>query len=263
MPKYLKKFETHSQYEAYINSQDAILPNVSYCVDNNDVHYNPWVETKLIGIFNVEDISEVTIILGDTNFVSEIEVDGVVQSEIVYEYQFDTLGEHIVKYTLADPTSIGYSAFNSCTSLTSVTIPNSVTSIGEFAFNSCTSLTSVTIPNSVTSIRSSAFSNCTDLTSVTIGNSVTSIGRYAFAYCEKLPSVTIPNSVTRIGDWGFYNNRTLTSITVKATIPLTLDENVFGDTNNCPIYVPSQSVDTYKTATNWSEYADRIFPIPT
>ena len=77
-------------------------------------------------------------------------------------------------------TSIGNSAFDGCSSLTSVTIPDRVTSIGNYAFYVCTSLTSVTIPNSVTSIGNYAFYGCTSLTSVTIPNSVTSIGNYAF-----------------------------------------------------------------------------------
>jgi len=100
-------------------------------------------------------------------------------------------------------TSIGNSAFNGCSGLTSVTIPNSVTSIGGYAFQDCTGLTSVTIPNSVTSIGYYAFQDCTGLTSVTIGNSVTSIGIYAFAGCFNLTSVTIPNSVTSIGEGVF------------------------------------------------------------
>ena len=72
-------------------------------------------------------------------------------------------------------TSIGYEAFENCSRLTSVTIPNSVTSIGNWAFASCRSLTSVNIPNSVTSIGWRAFFACVSLTSVTIPNSVTSI----------------------------------------------------------------------------------------
>jgi hypothetical protein len=84
-------------------------------------------------------------------------------------------------YTIKKGTRIiGENAFNYCSELTSVTIPNSVTSIGENAFYKCSGLTSVTIPNSVTSIGESAFSNCSGLTSVTIPNSVTSIRPYAF-----------------------------------------------------------------------------------
>ena len=86
-------------------------------------------------------------------------------------------------------TSIGWGAFQMCSSLTSVTIPNSVTSIGPDAFHSCSSLTSVTIPNSVTSIGFGAFADCISLTSVTIGNSVTSIGFEAFGYCDSLTDV--------------------------------------------------------------------------
>ncbi len=110
-------------------------------------------------------------------------------------------------------TSIGVSAFDYCTALTSVIIPNSVTSIGEYAFENCHRLTSVTIPNSITSIVDDAFFCCYSLASVTIPNSVTSIGKSAFSYCG-LTSVTIPNSVTSIGESAFSNCDNLSSMTI-------------------------------------------------
>ena len=115
-------------------------------------------------------------------------------------------------------TIIGSSAFYGCSSLTSVTIPNSVTSIGQSAFWSCSSLTDVTIPNSVTSIEICTFSSCTSLTHVTIPNSVTSIGVLAFEYCKSLTSVTIPNSVTSIGVLAFKGCTSLKSVTIPNSV---------------------------------------------
>ena len=142
---------------------------------------------------------------------------------------------------------IGYGAFDYCTSLTSVTIGNSVTLIRISAFGSCTSLTSVTIPDSVIWIEESAFYDCTSLTSVTIGNSVTEIEYGAFAGCTSLKAFygkyastdnrclivngvlnsfapvglteyTIPDSITEIGYGVFMECSSLTSITIPDSV---------------------------------------------
>ena len=157
-------------------------------------------------------------------------------------------------------TSIGDRVFYNCRSLTSIDIPDSVTSIGNRVFYNCSRLTSIDIPSGVTSIGSSVFYNCSGLTSIVIPNSVTSIGGNAFNKCTSLTSCTIGSGVTTIGIMAFNGCSGLTSIAVNATTPPTLGNDVFKNTNNCPIYVPSGSVTAYQTA--WSTYADRIQAIP-
>ena len=115
-------------------------------------------------------------------------------------------------------TSIGNQAFWFCEGLSSVTIPNSVTSIGNYAFNNCSGLTAITIPNSVTSIGQSAFQSCKSLTSVTIPNSVMSIERNVFRICTSLTSIDIPNSVTSIGNYAFQDCTSLISVTIPNSV---------------------------------------------
>ena len=107
---------------------------------------------------------------------------------------------------------IGSSSFNRCTSFYSISIPTSVTSIGENAFQQC-KLTSIFLPNSVTKIGKSAFYMCKSLTSVTLSNSLTTIEEQLFYYCTSLNSINIPNSVTSIKDWAFAQCESLRSIT--------------------------------------------------
>ena len=136
-------------------------------------------------------------------------------------------------------TSIGYRAFSRCTSLASVNIPNGVTSIGEDAFLTCVSLTSVTIPSSVTSLGYEAFSRCTSLASVTIENGVTRIGSYAFSGCESLRSITIPSSVTNIDNSAFSGCTSLSSVTIENGVTR-IGDNAFEVCSNLrSITIPS------------------------
>ena len=153
-------------------------------------------------------------------------------------------------------TSIGNSAFNACTGLTSVTIPNSVTTIGNGAFQECTGLTSVTIPNSVTTIGENTFKACTGLTSVTIPNSVTSIGNRAFASCSGLTSITIPNSVTSIGGSAFQNCTGLTSVISKMVNPCYNGYECFPSDvfYNITLYVPKGTTEKYKGTNYWNRF---------
>lgn len=188
------------------------------------------VETRLVAKFNIITTSSPTTIFYTNQNFSEIEIDDVVQPSVVSSYQFDTLGEHTVKYTLTDSTIRNYS-FQNCNRLTDIIIPNNVTSIGQQTFSRCYNLTSVIIGNNVTSIGYSAFGNCQSLTSIIIPNSVTTIGDFAFDDCINLTNITIGSGVTSIGERSFYsaNERTLSLTNI------TVDPNnaTYDSRNNC------------------------------
>lgn len=152
-------------------------------------------------------------------------------------------GEVVIPSTIngVKVTNIGPSAFVQCSSLTSVTIPNSVTNIGKMAFDGCKSLTSITIPSSVTSIEDVAFESCNGLTSITISNGVTSIGNYAFSRCSDLISITIPSSVTSIGECAFLQCKGLTSVTISDGVT-SIGNSAFEHSNNAIFYVESEKI---------------------
>lgn len=140
-------------------------------------------------------------------------------------------------------------------------IPSTITSILRYAFINGP-FTSLTIPNSVTTIGIQSFYYCNNLSSINFGSGLTTIGNYSFRYCTSLTSLVIPENITNIGMYAFDNCTGLTSITFESTTPPTINNTSLYNTNNCPIYVPAESVDTYKAASNWSTYASRIQAIP-
>jgi hypothetical protein len=139
-------------------------------------------------------------------------------------------------------TCIGWRAFHICTSLTSVTIPNTVTSIAYEAFSLCTNLTSVAIPDSVTSIGSNAFFTCVRLTDIILGKNVSSIGGWAFYSCASLTDIMIPKSVVSIGPSAFEFCTMLAGVYFLGNAPSVSRSHVFyNDTNqNIPTvyYLP-------------------------
>ena len=179
-------------------------------LSNSSLGYYKW--NAIVAKYNVNSITEATKICHNTSSFSQIIVGGTSITPAT-SYKFTTTGEHEVVYIL-NGTSIEEYEFQSCTSLTSITIPDIVTSIGASAFFKCSSLVSITIPDSVTSIGMSAFNGCYKLESITIPDGVNEINHAAFYNCTSLISITIPNSVTAIGTSVFYGCTSLKSITI-------------------------------------------------
>ena len=142
-------------------------------------------------------------------------------------------------------------------------INDRITIVKSELFYNCTNLTTINLPK-CTSIDYGAFRVCTSLTTINLPK-CTSIGEYAFYYCTNLTTVNLPKC-TSIGDGAFHSCTNLTTIILSNNQIVSLMG--FLTFNNSGIsrgsgyvYVPDNLVDSYKTATNWSNYANRIKPI--
>lgn len=151
-------------------------------------------------------------------------------------------------------TYIGVSAFRQCKALAEVNLPNGLTTMGGYALFG-TAIRTIRIPSSLYSISGLAFSYCTYLNEVVIEEGVGSISDRAFEFCTSLKELTLPSTIVSIHNNSF-NSSALTKLTVKALNPPTLNGTFIKVPSSLVIYVPAQSLNAYKTATNWSAYAD-------
>lgn len=250
----------------------------NWVANNTDMTKNTYDSTTKIGVLYLN--SGVTAIGGG-------------QSTDNSPFYADT-GLTDVDFTYSGITTLNRDCFRSCTNLTAVDIPASVTDIHNTSFYQDLGVTAVTvnkynttfndgngsnciikasdnslvfgckntvIPNTVVTIGTYAFSKCTGLTSITIPDSVTTINNQAFQNCSGLTSVTLGSGLTSIGTNSFGACGNLTSVTCLATTPPTLGSGNFGASNDT-LYVPAASVSAYQANTDWSSKFTTITAIP-
>lgn len=264
----LKKFSTESDYQ----SATLNYPAVSWVTSTDAVHFDKTAPTpqvsKAVAYFSNGDV--VNIPDDGQTILTRLEILGE-----------DRLAEDLTAVEVGSSvTEIEGSCFEYCTSLSSVSLTDSITTIGNGAFRGTTSLESIGIPSGVTyfatelfkdsgisnildlfyatEIGQKAFRNCSNLTTLLTGDELQTINSEAFKNCTSLAEVSIGTAIVEIKSSVFEGCSGLTSVHIYATTPPSLGNFVFDDTNDCPIYVPSESVEAYKAAEGWSDYASRI-----
>ena len=245
MEKYIKLFETHSEYETFTNTGDFLKPNVSYCKQQNEVHYNP--QRNIITY-------EATAKLTETTSTRTPGLHTNAFNTTMVSHTFEN-GIGVIEFE-DNVTTIDDSAFFQCDGLTSIKIPKGVTAIGNRAFSGCTILTDVNIPRGVTSIGLQAFGFCTNLTNIVIPNSVTSIGVNAFIGCSNLTSINIPSSVTTIGN-GAFSGCNFTSINIPSSVT-SIGTGVFTGCNSLENITVSRNNTVYDSRNNCNAIIETV-----
>lgn len=190
------------------------LSSSAYDFEVDGIYYNITTETTTTVTYIGESSGDITYVYSG---------DVIIPEQVTFEG---------VTYTV---TTIGNSAFQYSTGLTSVVIPNTITSIERYAFNNCSGLTTITIPSSVTTIGIGAFNECTTLTSIELSNGISSIGNFAFDNCSGLATITIPSSVTSIGVGAFSGCSGLESIVVDS------GNSIYDSRDNCNAIIEKSS----------------------
>ncbi len=230
--------------EAY---QEAKYWNEFYNIDAYSIINN----IKYVPVSDDDRTVAINKYLGnDSNVVipESIEVNGEVFNVTAISNAAFIYNTTLTNITIPNSiTNIGSSAFNGCTTLASIDIPNSVTAIGASAFEGCTALESVNIPYNLETIEESAFSGCTALTSIDFPSSVTTIGASAFEGCTALESVNLPANLQTIEDKTFSGCAAITNIDIPDNVT-TIGTSAF---NGCSaltrVYIP-ESVSTIEVA---------------
>lgn len=255
MGKYIKYFQNHNDYETYIDSSTRILPNLSYCKNLDDIHFNHLDEVIItidvtstaeftqIGVkstgdfLNVDTYDNVSniILISPTNNKIKLKKEDLLLEqgasdsdlgiEYIYKYKFDEIGIWTVRLELIDHTKITQLSYFLMTNLIDVILPKSIRTLelGSFGFSS---IQSITLPNKLNNIMQSSFMGCTELTSITIPKNVTEIEDNTFNGAVNLARIDLPNTITSIGDQAFSNCSSLTTITIPNSVT-TIGDHVF------------------------------------
>ncbi|HOJ10322.1 MAG TPA: leucine-rich repeat protein [Clostridiales bacterium] len=198
-----------------------------------------------ISDFIYSEVNENITITGYAGTETIVEIPSNIDGKPVKTIGYNAFREKsITSMTIPDSvTSIGNYAFYKCSKLESAIIPESVTSIGNYAFYGCSSLAGITLPDSITSIGSSSFNMCSSLTSITIPGSVTSISSNTFYGCSSLAEVVIREGTKVIGDSAFQGCGALTNVTIPETVTTIGVNTFYGCTSLTDITIP-ESVST-------------------
>ena len=247
-------------------------------IDSNIKPENIKEGVSILGVSgNVEDLTEGLEVYNTELTEQETTINDIVEAlkgkgitggveelKTSYLSAFDnTLGANVTK--LPDGiTHIRERAFYKCSNLTLTSLPNTITSIGLYSFAQCEKLPLTSLPESLSILSSYAFQNCFKLkiTSVPVG--VTSISSEVFAGCKEITELTINGAITTISSNAFLKCISLAKIVFPnvTRVPTLSNVSAFKTTPIASgtgyIYVPDSLLDSFKSASNWSSYADQI-----
>lgn len=245
-----KEYFTRGQIAYTLEDESKI-----FFFDNGDgtamVTYNRKYPIQL----NDNNQAKLTTYVGSVTIPETFTVDGKTYRVTSVDEMAFANNTTLTQLTLPETiTTFGQGAFANCSAMTAVNIPASIQEIPGACFAQCKKMAAFTLPEQVKAIGNLAFANCAKASKIELNEGITTIGERAFLGCSAVREITLPSTVSKMGGNVFYRASKLTKVHVKATTPPALQDSLGDYISKATLYVPTGSKSAYEADKLWSKF---------
>lgn len=245
-----KEYFTHGQI-TYVQEDESKI----FFFDNQDgtamVTYNRKYPIQL----NDNNQAKLTTYAGEVTIPETFAVEGKTYRVTSVDEMAFANNTTLTKLTLPESiTAFGKGAFTNCSALTDINIPSTIQDIPSACFAQCKKMAAFTMPEQVKTIGNLAFANCANANKIELNEGITTIGERAFLGCSSIKEITLPSTVCKIGGNAFYRASKLTKIHCKATTPPALSDSLGDYISKATLFVPTGSKSAYEADKLWSKF---------
>lgn len=244
------EYFTHGQI-TYVQEDESKI----FFFDNQDgtamVTYNRKYPIQL----NDNNQAKLTTYAGEVTIPETFAVEGKTYRVTSVDEMAFANNTTLTKLTLPESiTAFGKGAFTNCSALTDINIPSTIQDIPSACFAQCKKMAAFTMPEQVKTIGNLAFANCANANKIELNEGITTIGERAFLGCSSIKEITLPSTVCKIGGNAFYRASKLTKIHYKATTPPALSDSLGDYISKATLFVPTGSKSAYEADKLWSKF---------
>lgn len=244
------EYFTHGQI-TYVQEDESKI----FFFDNQDgtamVTYNRKYPIQL----NDNNQAKLTTYAGEVTIPETFAVEGKTYRVTSVDEMAFANNTTLTKLTLPESITVfGKGAFTNCSALTDINIPSTIQDIPSACFAQCKKMAAFTMPEQVKTIGNLAFANCANANKIELNEGITTIGERAFLGCSSIKEITLPSTVCKIGGNAFYRASKLTKIHCKATTPPALSDSLGDYISKATLFVPTGSKSAYEADKLWSKF---------
>lgn len=244
------EYFTHGQI-TYVQEDESKI----FFFDNQDgtamVTYNRKYPIQL----NDNNQAKLTTYAGEVTIPETFAVEGKTYRVTSVDEMAFANNTTLTKLTLPESiTAFGKGAFTNCSAQTDINIPSTIQDIPSACFAQCKKMAAFTMPEQVKTIGNLAFANCANANKIELNEGITTIGERAFLGCSSIKEITLPSTVCKIGGNAFYRASKLTKIHCKATTPPALSDSLGDYISKATLFVPTGSKSAYEADKLWSKF---------